>query len=118
VRAREATSNFAVEAFAVRPNPSLEGAEQLGEVRGSLSDAGFDSAAHEVDMACGDGDGAGYELGVQIARTGPGIATSQGFEVAWGSGEATGTLFIPLAVLLCDAPTAFAKRCDANTLLP
>jgi hypothetical protein len=118
VRGREATSNFAVEAFAVRPNPSRQGADQLGEVRGTLSDAGFDPAAHEVDMACDDGDGAGFELGIQIARTAPGIATSQGFEVDWKSGEEAGTLFIPLAVLLCDSPTAFAKRCDANTLLP
>jgi hypothetical protein len=117
VQPREGTSNFAVEAFGVRPNPSLQGADQLGEFPGVLSDVGFDPAAHQVDVACSDRQGAGYELGVQIARTGPGIATSRGFEVAWESGEETGTVFIPLAVLLCDAPTAFAKRCDASTLL-
>jgi hypothetical protein len=118
VRARDATSNFAIEGFAVRPNPSLKGQNQLGDIRGSLYDAGFDPTADEVDMACHSVDGAGYEVGVQLARTGPGVATSHGFEVVWRSGEQTGTLFIPLAVLLCDAPTAFAKRCDANALLP
>jgi hypothetical protein len=117
VRARESSSNFAIQDFAVRPNPSLTGANQLGDVRGPLSAAGFDPSAHEVDMVCHSAAGAGYELGVQVARTGPGPATSRGFEVEWRSGGKTGTLFIPLAVLLCDAPTAFPKRCDTGALL-
>ncbi len=81
----------------MRPNPSLSGDDQLGEIRGTLTDAGFRSGADEVDAVC-DGTGAGYELGVQLARTGPRPR-------------------IPLAVVLCDATTAFPARCATEPML-
>ena len=116
VSGEEASDNFAVQGFALRPNPSLRGENQLGEIRGTLADAGFRSGADEVDAVC-DGSGAGYELGVQLARTGPGPATSRAFLVRWVSDTSSGTLRIPLAVVLCDATTAFPARCDTEPLL-
>lgn len=37
VSGEEASDNFAVEGFALRPNPSLRGDDQLGEIRGALA---------------------------------------------------------------------------------
>ena len=113
VRGRGATANLAVEDFAVRSNPSLTGDLRLGEERVPLAEAGFDTSKHEVDVACGKG-GTGYEVGVQVARTGPGIATTRGFYLDWSSGDRSGSLLVPLAVLLCDLPTALTKRCDTS----
>jgi hypothetical protein len=107
----EGTETFEIQDFATRPNPSLVGEDQLGEKRGTLQKAGFDPDAHDVDAVCDDG-GSGYELGVQLARTGPGPAFSHGFDIDWESGENSGRLRIPLSVILCDARTAQIPRCD------
>jgi hypothetical protein len=109
VRPVEGTDNFEIQDFATRPNPSVVGEDQLGEVRGTLEKAGFDPEAHQVDAVCDDG---GYEVAAQLARTGPGPAFSYGFDLDWESGSNAGTVRIPLSVVLCDADKAWIPRCD------
>ena len=111
VRPVEGTENFEIQDFATRPNPSLVGEDQLGEVRGTLEKAGFDPEAHVVDAVC-DGEGSGYEVAAQLARTGPGPAFSYGFDIDWQSGSNSGTVRIPLSVVLCDAEKAAGRRCE------
>jgi hypothetical protein len=107
----EGTANFEIQDFATRPNPSLVGEDHLGGEPGTLQDVGFDPDAHEVDAVC-DGAGSGYEVAVQLARTGPGPAASHGFDIDWESEANSGTVRIPLSVVLCDAKKAWIPRCD------
>ena len=107
----EGTDNFEIQDFATRLNPSLVGEDQLGEVRGTLGKAGFDPESHQVDAVC-DGKGSGYEVAAQLARTGPGPAFSYAFDIDWESGSNSGTVRIPLSVVLCDAKEAGVPRCD------
>ena len=113
----EPTENFELQDFATRPNPSLVGEFQLGGEPGSLQEVGFDPDADQVDEVC-DGAGSGYELAVQLARTGTGVAVSHGFDIDWESGANSGTLRIPLGVLLCDARTSLIPRCDITEIGP
>lgn len=111
VRSVESTDNFEIQDFATRPNPSVVGEDQLGEIRGTLEDAGFDPRQHQVDAVC-DEAGSGYEVAAQLVRSGPGPAFSRGFDLDWESGSRAGTVRIPLSVVLCDASTATARRCE------
>ena len=109
------TENLEIQDFATRPNPALVGEDQLGEVRGTLEKAGFDPHAHDVDAVC-DGEGSGYEVAAQLARTGLGPAASHGFDIDWESGANSGTVRIPLSVVLCDAEKAWIPRCDIDAI--
>ena len=110
VRPVGATENFELEDFAVRPNPSLTGGLQLGGEPGTLQDVGFEPGELQVDAVCDDA-GSGYEVAVQLARTGSGPGISHGFDIDWESGTKSGSLHIPLSVVLCDADTAQIPRC-------
>ena len=63
---------------------------------------------------CDSRPGAGYVVGVQLARTGPGPASAEGFDIVWTSEDGTGTLYVASGVVLCDARTAFPARCDPD----
>jgi hypothetical protein len=117
VRPQQPTGGFTVTDFAVRENPSLHSRDQLGEAPGTLASVGFDDD-RTATLACDVGTGRGHELGVQVTKTGTGNATSRGFAVSWHSQERRGTLTVPLAVLLCQGPTANIPACDTSGLLP
>lgn len=117
VRAEDPSDNFSIQGYALRPNPAQTEKMQLGEIKGTLSDAGFDPGQHRVRAVCGSAPGAGYELAIQLARAGGGPATSKAFLVDWRSTTGEGSLRIPLAVVLCDARTAFPSRCDTSPLM-
>jgi hypothetical protein len=114
VRGDDTTDNFTVQQYSVRPNPAMTGDLMLGDYRGPLAETGFKPGRRTVDAVCEPGTGSGYELGFQLARTGPGPASSSGFLVDWESATSSGTLRIPVAVVLCDGPTAFPARCDVG----
>jgi hypothetical protein len=86
VRPVEGTSNFQVQAFGLRPSPSKDG-ERLGDVKGTLGDAGLKATDTVVDAECDKPAGVGYDIGIQ------------------------------LAVLLCDDKSAAIERCDTTPLL-
>jgi hypothetical protein len=113
-----ATANFSLDGFAVRENGMLTAAgEMLGQARGTLADAGLSAGPGEVSSACQGDSGAGSEIGIQMTRTGPAPATVHGFTVHWRTGDKAGELYVPLAVVLCDGPTAAVERCDTGPLL-
>ena len=114
VRAHDGSDNFAVEAFSVLPNPSMNGRDWPGDYRGPLTQAGFEAGADRIDLVCDSRPGAGYVVGVQLARTGPGPASAEGFDIVWTSEDGTGTLYVASGVVLCDARTAFPARCDPD----
>lgn len=115
VRGDDATDNFTVQEYSLRPNPALTGDYALGDYPGPLAETGFQTGQRTVDAVCEPDTGSGYELGVQLARTGPGPASSSGFLVDWKSDTSSGTVRIPLAVVLCDAHTAGPARCDTTS---
>jgi hypothetical protein len=112
VMATDPTQNLTIDEFAVRPNPSLSGETNLGGEPGELKQLGFTELSKAVNVACDpDSLGTGFELGIQVVRTGPGPARARGLEVAWASGGTSGVLHIPLSIVLCDNPTASIDRC-------
>ncbi|MGY0386307.1 hypothetical protein ACWZJV_04990 [Nocardioides sp. WG-D5] len=116
VRAEDPTSNFRVEDYAVRPNAAVSGGEALGTAYGDIEAAQFQAGQTKVDRTCGEGeDGGGYEIAIQLTRTGPGRAYSHAFLLDWESDGAEGTLRVPYAVVLCDQTPA--KKCDERKRL-
>jgi hypothetical protein len=116
VRPQSPTGGFTVTDFALRENPAWHSKDQLAEARGQLPAVGF-RGARTANLACDDATGRGHELGVQITKTGQGNATSRGFMVAWHGKGRRGRLDVPLAVVLCQGPTADVAACDTSGLL-
>jgi hypothetical protein len=105
---------LSVEAFAVRPNPSLTepvGA-MLGDARGALRDQGFGDT-HVVTTACGaQGSGKGVELGVEAIKPGHADASSDAWRISWKSATSSGSFTFPLAVQLCRGRNPDAPACS------
>jgi hypothetical protein len=104
-----------VQAFAVRPNPSLATPPggMVGDDRAKLWRDGFDKTHHVVTTACGGPDsGKGVELAVQATRPGPDDAASDAWRISWRSATSSGSLDFPLAVELCGEKSADAPACE------
>jgi hypothetical protein len=100
--------------FAVRPNQNWKPTQGvpgdfLGAARAPLRHFGFTSRA--VDVACDHNSPKGYELAVRVLKTTSGSAVASGWVVTYRASERTGRLAIPIALLLCPAKSASAKRC-------
>ena len=105
-----------VQAFAVRPNPSLNTppGDLVANAKGSLSRAHFGSS-RRVDAVCGSRPGAGYELGLQLVKLDAEPAATAGWLIRYRSGGREGTLTVPLGVVLCSQPSADAPECKRLT---
>ncbi|MFI5623497.1 hypothetical protein ACIA03_08535 [Nocardioides sp. NPDC051685] len=116
VRAEDPSSNFRIEDYSLRPNAAVSGGEALGTVYGDVETAQFQAGQTTVDRTCDEGDGGGgYEVAIQLTRTGPGRAYSRAFLLDWESDGAQGTLRVPYAVVLCDQTPA--NKCDEQKRL-
>jgi hypothetical protein len=104
-----------VQAFAVRPNPSIATPPggMVGDDRTTLWRLGFAKGHHVVTTACGSpGSGKGVELAVQATRPGPEDAASDAWRISWRSATSSGSVDFPLAVELCGEKTAAAPACE------
>jgi hypothetical protein len=102
--------------FGVRPNQNWKPTQVvpgafLGEVRAPLQRFGFSSRT--VDLACEDNTPKGYELAIRVLKTTPGPAVASGWIVSFHGSGRTGTLEIPLGLLLCPAKSADAQICQS-----
>ena len=105
-----------VQAFAVRPNPSLNTppGDLVANAKGSLSRAHF-GKSRRVDAVCGSRPGAGYEVGLQLVKLDAEPAATAGWLIRYRSGGQEGTLTVPLGVVLCSQPSAEAPECKRLT---
>jgi hypothetical protein len=106
-----------VTGWAVRPNQNWKPTqgvrgEFLGEERAPLQHCGFKSRT--VDVGCDPRTPKGYELAIRVLKTLPGPAVASGWDVSYRGSGGTGTLEIPLGLLLCPAESADAKRCNGQ----
>jgi len=89
-----------VDEFAVRPNPLATGEAGLGATRGGLGSANFIVGRRTVSKQC-RGAASAYELGVEVSRASPGIASFDGLAVHYASSSSSGILRIPMSLALC-----------------
>ena len=100
-----------VVAFAVRPNPTLRGANMLGSGVGTLQDNGFNTADRAVDIQCVSGSGQGYELGLELTVPPGTNAGTTAFQIDYTVGDHTATLTYPVGAILCSTPSFEDAQC-------
>lgn len=101
VKPVEPVGQVTVQAYAVRPNPSMRGGEFLGGDQGTLSSHGF-TKSHLVDGVCRKNDGStSYELGLQLTKPTSAATGVAGWDVAYRSEGHAAVLRLPFAVALC-----------------
>jgi hypothetical protein len=111
VRPVRPVGTIEVVAFAVRPNPILNGADMLGSGVGTLQDNGFDTADRTVDTQCASDSGQGYELGLELTVPPGTNAGTSGFQIDYKVGDHSASLTYPAGAVLCSAPSVDDAQC-------
>ena|GEM_PF-6648660 len=112
VRPVQPVGTVEVVAFAVRPNPTLRGADMLGSGSGTLQDNGFNTADRIVDTQCVSGSGQGYELGLELTVPPGTNAGTKGFQIDYTVGDHTANLTYPVGAILCSTPSVKDAPCQ------